>query len=125
MMDNKPTSPAPERTRVKRSPIGQRNKLSVEDKDPNYHYRIVNKAVGRVEQFIEQGYEVAPKTKIGDKRVDNSSALGSASEIAVGGGTVAVLMRQRKDWYDEDQATKQKAILDLEATMNEAAKKGT
>jgi hypothetical protein len=123
-MDNK-TIPAPERTRTKRTPIGQRNKLSVEDKDPDYVYRIVNEAVGRVDQFIEQGYEVAPKTKIGDKRVDNPSTLGSASKIAVGGGTTAILMRQRKDWYEQDQAVKQKAIDDLEATMNEAAKRGT
>jgi hypothetical protein len=119
------TTPAPERTRVKRTPIGQRNKLSVADKDPNYHYRIVNKNVGRVEQFLEQGYEIVPNTKIGDKRIDTPSTLGSASEIAVGGGQTAVLLRQRKDWYDEDQAAKQKAINDLEATMNEAAKKGT
>ena len=122
-MENKP-APAQGAQRVKRTPIGQRNKLAVKDQDPNYHYRVVNDVMDRVEQFKEQGYEVVPETKVGDKRVDNPTNLGSASGISVGNGVKAVVMRQRKDWYDEDQAAKQKTIDDLEATMNLAAKKG-
>jgi len=122
-MENKPTQ-AQVVQRVRRTPIGQRNKLAVKDQDPNYHYRIVNVTNDRVEQFIEQGYEIVPTTKVGDKRVDSPSSLGSATEVPVGNGVKAIVMRQRKDWYEEDQRTKQKSIDDLEATMNQAAKRG-
>ena len=117
------TSPAPV-GRVRRTPIAMRNKLSVPNQDPNFHYRIVNDIDGRIEQFIEQGYEVAPVTQVGDKRVDTPSQLGSAPKVSVGNGTKAISLRIRKDWYAEDQLTKQKDIDELEASMNSAAKRG-
>ena len=107
--------------RVRRNAIGTRNRLSVKDQDPNYQYRIVNVKDDRIEQFIEQGNEIVD-TKVGDKRVDNSSSI--AGQISVGNEVKARVMRQRKDWYNEDQSAKQKAIDDLEATMNTTAKKG-
>jgi len=109
--------------RVRRNSIGTRNRLSVKDQDPNYVYRIVNVNDDRVEQFIEQGYEIV-NTKVGDKRVDAGTPIGSTAQISVGNGTKAVVMRQRKDFYKEDQDAKQKEIDELEATMNNTAKKG-
>ena len=110
--------------RVRRNAIGTRNKLSVKDQDPNYIYRIVNVKDDRIEQFQEQGYELVAGAKVGDKRVDTPSSMGSSAQISVGNDLKAVVMRQRKDFYAEDQAAKQKAIDDLEATMNSTAKKG-
>ena len=112
-------------SRVRRSPIGKRNRLSVENQDPNFAYRIVNDADGRVQDLIDQDYEIVPDSKVGDKRVDSPSGLGSAKLISVGQGMKAVVMRKRRDWYDQDQAEKQKQIMELEASMNEAAKRGT
>jgi hypothetical protein len=109
--------------RPRRQSIGKRNRLSVKDQDPNYVYRIVNVVDDRVEQFIEQGYEIAPAA-VGDKRVDNGTPLGSQKQISVGNETKAIVMRQRKDYYAEDQAAKQASIDALEATMNQTAKKG-
>lgn len=114
--------------RVKRTPIGSRNKLSVSDRDPNYHYRIVNTNMegkeDRVEMFKEQGYEVVPNTNVGDKSVDRPSRLGSGSEISVGQGVKAVLMRIPKEYFEEDQAAKQQRIDDSVATMDaETAKR--
>ena len=110
-------------TRPRRQSIGKRNRLSVKDQDPNYVYRIVNVVDDRVEQFIEQGYEIAPSA-VGDKRVDSATPVGSQKQISVGNETKAIVMRQRKDYYAEDQQAKQDKIDALEATMNLAAKKG-
>lgn len=112
-------------SRPRRTPIGRRNRLSVENKDPNYVYRIVNDVDGRVQDMIDRDYEIVLDAKVGDKRVDSISSLGSATQIAVGKGIKAIVMRKRKDWHDEDQALKQKEIDDLEASMNDAARKGT
>lgn len=122
-MADKPTQAQVSRPR--RTPIGRRNKLSVENKDPNYVYRIVNDIDGRVQDMIDRDYEIVLDAKVGDKRVDSVSSLGSATQIAVGKGIKAIVMRKRKDWHDEDQALKQKEIDDLEASMNDAARKGT
>jgi hypothetical protein len=110
--------------RVRRTPIGRRNKLTVENRDPNYHYRIVNDVDGRVQDMIDLDYELVTDAVVGDKRVDNASPLGSAKQISVGGGVKAVVMRKRRDWHEQDQAEKQRQIDELEASMNEAAKKG-
>jgi hypothetical protein len=73
----------------------------------------------------EAGYEIVPRAasgKLGDDRVDNASSMGSAAEISVGQGTKAILMRQRKEFYDQDQATKQAEIDAIERTMKRESK---
>lgn len=110
--------------RVRRTPIGKRNKFTIENRDPNYQYRVVNDVEGRVQDLLDLDYEIVLDAKVGDKRVDEISSLGSAKQISVGGGLKAVVMRKRKDWFNDDQAEKQKEIDDLEATMNIAAKRG-
>jgi hypothetical protein len=89
-------------------------------------YRVVNDVDDRVEQLLEAGYEVVPQAKVsrrGDKRIDEASALGSASSIPVGKGTRAVVMRQRKDWWAEDQAAKHLRSDQLEQGMKDDARK--
>lgn len=111
--------------RVKRTPIGQRNRLTVKDKDPNYFYRIVNTTDGngidRIEEFKEAGYEVVDNT-VGDKRVDNSTGIGKNPEFSVGGGVKAVVMRIPREYYEEDQSAKMAAIRAQEETMYQDAK---
>jgi hypothetical protein len=111
-------------SRPRRTPIGRRNRLTVENRDPNYQYRVVNDVDGRVQDLLEQDYEIVLDAKVGDKRVDEISSLGSAKQISVGNGVKAIVMRKRKDWFAEDQALRQKEIDDLEASMNIAAKRG-
>lgn len=110
--------------RVRRTPLTVRNRLTVKDRDPNYQYRIVNVKDDRVEQFKEQGYEIVEDAQVGDKRLDAPSSLGSSSEISVGQGMKAVLMRIPKEWYQDDQNAKQAQIDELEATMKSDATKG-
>lgn len=115
-------SRAPEGRPV-RTPITKRNRLTVKNTDPNYHYRIVNSIDDRVEQFLEQGYEIDPQSQVGDKQVDVPSPLGSAKQISVGGGTRAVVMRIPKDYFKEDQAAKQAEVDALEDSMRGDAKR--
>ena len=122
MATEKPT-PA-QVSRPRRTPIGRRNRLTVENRDPAYHYRIVNDVDGRVQDLLDQDYEIVLDAKVGDKRVDDISSLGSAKQISVGKGIKAFVMKKRKDWFQDDQDLKQKEIDDLEASMNIAAKRG-
>lgn len=114
--------------RPRRSPLAQRNRLSLRDRDANYHYRLVNVNLendpDRVESLIEQGYEIVPSKKAGttgDVKVDTPSPVGSAGQISVGRGTKAVWMRIQKDWFNEDQATKQ---AEIDATEQRSKKQG-
>lgn len=114
--------------RPRRAALGQRNRLSLRDRDPNYHYRLVSANLendpDRVENLIDQGYEIVPHKKAGptgDAKVDNPSAMGSAGQVSVGQGTKGVWMRIPKDWYNEDQAVKQKEI---DATEQRSKKQG-
>ena len=103
--------------RPKRVPLAGRNRLSLKTQDPNYIYRIVNDQDDRIERLLEAGYEIDPDSQVGDKRVDNTSSLGSVSTISVGQGVKAVVMRQRREWYAEDQKTKAAQLDEVEATM--------
>ncbi|HET8686210.1 MAG TPA: hypothetical protein VFM18_06045 [Methanosarcina sp.] len=114
------------RGRVKRTPIGTRNRLTVHNKDSKYEYRIVNDVDDRVAAFQQNGWEVvqAKEVSIGDKRLESVSATGSAAEISVGNGTKAIVMRIPKEWFDEDQRAKAAHTDALEQTMKEDAKRG-
>lgn len=112
--------------RPTRTPITQRNRLSVKNQDPGYIYRIVNDEDDRVERLQELGYEIASKEAVGavgNKQVDTASSLGSTAHFSVGKGTKAVVMRQKREYFVEDQATKQAEIDALENTMKGDARK--
>lgn len=112
--------------RPTRTPVGQRNILTVKGKDPNFHYRIVNDLDDRVAQFLEAGYELVEDTvEVGDKRVNAASALGSKKNISVGQGTKAHVMRIKKEWYDEDEATKLRQVAEIERATKAKALDGT
>lgn len=112
--------------RVRRTPVGARNVLSVQGKHPDYEYRIVNDEGDRVEQFKAGGYDVvsASDVTVGDRRINAASAEGSAAQVSVGGGIKAVVMRIKKEWYAEDQEAKIASIAQTEATTQSEALKG-
>lgn len=112
--------------RPRRAPInGIRNILKVNGKDPNYEYRIVNDVGDRVQDFIERGYEVVTDNDVtvGDKRVANPKQAGTPCQVSVGQGIQAFVMRIKKDWYTEDQATKAAVINQTESSMRAEAQK--
>lgn len=116
----------PER-RVRRTPIGKRNVLSVVGKEAGYEYRFVNDTGDRVETFKENGWEVVPNkgVRIGDKRVSAATPEGSIAKASVGDGIQAVLMRIPTEYYEEDQAAKQALVNASEEATRQKALDGT
>ncbi len=106
--------------RPRRTPISSRNRLEVKNKEPGYVYRIVNDVDDRISLLQEQGYEIVPDAKVGiagNRRVDSATALGSSSHVSVGQGTKAIVMRQREEYFREDQATKQAQVDETEQAI--------
>lgn len=107
--------------RVRRTPInGTRNRLTVRGQEPGYVYRIVNDIDDRIQTFQEMGYEVVTEknVSVGDKRIANPTQEGTPVTVSVGQGITGFLMRQKQEWYDEDQAAKNRKTDELEASMH-------
>lgn len=116
---------AKETARTRRSPInGVRNKLNVRGQEPGYVYRIVNDIEDRVQSLQEMGYEIVTDKgcTVGDKRIANPTQEGSPVKVSVGQGVQAYVMRQKQDWFDEDQKAKNARNDELEAQMKREAK---
>jgi hypothetical protein len=105
--------------RVRRSPLDRKNVLNVKGTRPDYAYRIVNDTGDRINDLIEQGWEIdlSEDIRVGDSRIEQSSKLGKVRMVPVGQGVNAVVMRKRKDWYDEDEQIKQDYVKSTEAAM--------
>lgn len=93
-------------------------------KDRDYEYRWVNDISGRVRRFQEAGYEtvtddavIASRTDDGTDRSDGTVIRAQADKNGSMGGMKAVLMRQRREHYDEDQAAKRAQIRKVEAAI--------
>lgn len=112
--------------RVRRTPVGRRNVLTVTGKEPGYVYRVVNDVGDNVQRYLNAGYEFvdASKVTIGDTRIGAPTATGSNAEAQVGGGTKAFVMRQKDEFYQEDQAAKQALVDKMEAATKEKALDG-
>jgi hypothetical protein len=104
--------------RPTRTPLGQRNRLTFGNLDPDYQYRIVNDKDDRIKAALEGGYEfVESDDTLGDVRVAEASKVGKNVSKPVGGGTTGFLMRIKKEWYDEDQQRKLEAVERTESAM--------
>jgi len=113
--------------RVRRTPVGVRNVLTVAGKDPAYEYRILNDTGDRVQQFLDAGYEIvkASDVRVGDKRVNKASAEGSVAQVSVGGGMKGMVVRIKREWYNEDQDAKIRNVAETEAATKQTAIKGS
>lgn len=118
---------APEK-RVARKPMFQRGPQSIAgEKDPNFEYRFVNDVGSRVANFQSAGYELVQDSDIvvGDSRVFDPSDLGSAKCVTSNDGTKSFLMRIKKEWHQEDQATKLQQVNETEKAMKSDASRGS
>ena len=84
------------------------NILTVEGKEEGYVYRWVNDRGTRVDFMKRRGYEVVEDDNIivGSAMPVHKSGSGITTVVDKQDGGKAILMRQRKEWYDEDQAAK-------------------
>ncbi len=83
----------------------------------NFYHRWVADKNERIAMFIEAGYEFVKPNKnmvVGDPTVDTTSVT---DRVKKAGSPPLYLMRQPIEWYNEDQAAKQLAVDELEATM--------
>jgi hypothetical protein len=87
----------------------------------------VNDVDDRIAQFLEAGYELADtdSVQVGDKRVNAPTSLGTKTEVSVGQGVKARVMRIKREWYEEDQARKLAHVAEIERATKEKALDGT
>jgi hypothetical protein len=85
----------------------------------------VNDTPGRVAEFLSMGYEHVEHGKVGESRVDKRSADGSLTQVPVGKGENGYLMRIPKEFWEEDQKTKQEYVDATEAATKRDALDGT
>lgn len=116
MSDEKLTRERP--ARRQRTPIGTGNVLVAEQR-PGYVRRFVNDTNGRVERFIAAGYEPvhSASADLSNGRMKPSSMGDSVIRKPVGGGISAVLMEIPEEFYEEDQAAKQRDVDRIEASL--------
>lgn len=117
---------AQEAKRPRRTPInGTRSILNVVGKDPNFEYRIVKDLGDRLDTFKGNGWEIVNDSSvtIGERRVAIPTQDGSAVTTILDKteGTKGVLMRIRKDWYDEDKAAQAALVDETEASIHRDA----
>jgi hypothetical protein len=119
MTTEKETIAKAPKSRISRTPVGQRNVLTVSGKDPDYEYRIVNDTGDRIATFQDAGYELveASSVRVGDKRVNSPTPQGTKAQVSVGQGDKAFVMRIHKDLYKEDQEAKLQRVRQLEETI--------
>ena len=113
--------------RVARKPLNQRGPQAIAgDKDPSYVYRFVNDTGSRIQNFKAAGYEFVTGDDliVGDNRVSDATDLGSAKRVISNDGTTSYLMRIKKEWFEEDQASKAAALKEQEAAMTKEASTG-
>lgn len=117
---------APER-RVRRASIGRPNVLTVNGKDPDFEYRVVNDTGDRVAEFVDRDWEVvsAKSVRIGDKRVNSSAPEGTVAQANLGRGMKGYVMRIPKEFYEQDQAAKQAEVMKTEQATKQEALDGT
>lgn len=102
-----------------RVPIGaQRDVTTVQGIDTKQFVpRWVNDIPGRIEKFKKAGYEMVESATVGDAHVDGTHNEHGYVSREMGKGTTAYLMQQRRDYYEEDQAAKQKIVDESEESI--------
>ena len=100
----------------------ERRKVTMEDQDPNFVYRMVNtdneRYSGRIDELKKIGYTFANEdVSIGDDHGVEASTVGSQIGKHVGHGTRGVLMKIPRKFYEEDKAAKQAEVDETEKGM--------
>jgi len=111
--------------RPERIPVsGQRDILTVRGKDNDYVYRWIKdeqEQGQRILKFKNAGYVFVDEKdglEVGQNHVYKSKNVGSLIRVPAGQGEFLYLMKQRKEFYTEDQAAKQDQILDTERQLS-------
>ena len=103
---------------------GFRDVLAVHGLDTeNFVFRWVVDRGSRIARLTARGYEPQPQEEgiyVGDARIGVASAVGSTITASAGGGDEKlVLMRIKREWYEEDQKEKADEVDALEESMRQ------
>lgn len=106
--------------RVSRTPLHERDILTVRNKNVNKEYRWVNDIDDRLYRFTEAGWEFVTDKNltVGEPTVNADKELGSVI-VKRSGSRELYLMCIEKEFYDEDQAAKAEKIRETENAMYE------
>lgn len=113
--------PAPEGRKRRNVFNGTESKLSVTKSIPGYHLHVFTDTGNRVQEALDGGYEFVSPDEVGgvsENVVSRNGDLGDRVRFLVnpraeGSEQYGFLMKQRQEWYEEDQAalqTKNNAI---------------
>lgn len=101
-----------------RIPMGSRRNLTtVNDTPDGYVDRWVNDSTGRIARVKQAGYEHVQTASVGDSNVDSTHSEEGVVSRDMGQGVTAYLMRQRKDYFEDDQREKQKVVDESEESI--------
>jgi len=107
--------------RPARVPVGNRPKMAVVGKNPNFEYRWVNDTPGRIALFKQGGWELCTNDEVdvGNFRAEESAGEGSLACQIVDGGTgqKAYVMKIKKEWFLEDQKHNEEEAARNEETL--------
>lgn len=108
-----PTTAVDGTTRKRRSAFnGTEAKLSVRNEIPGYHLHVLTDTGGRIQEAMDSGYEFVRPDEVGgvsENVVSRNGDLGERIRYLVnpraeGSEQYGYLMKQRLEWYEEDQA---------------------
>jgi hypothetical protein len=107
---------------------GTEAKLSVREQIPGYHLHIFTDTGSRIQEALDNGYEFVKPDEVGgvsENVVSRNGDLGERIRYLVnpraeGTEQYGYLMKQRLEWYEEDQA----ALQGRNAQIDAAIKKG-
>lgn len=120
-----------ERRRRTSNLSGRRNRMGIDESNldrENFAYRFVNDEGTRIHDLtVNDDWEVV-QDRDGTTKIDGANV---GSEVAIQAGASktsanvkAVLLRKRKDWYEDDKRSEQRHIDDIEASLKSGAVPG-
>ena len=99
--------------RATRKPLHQRGPLSISgEKDSDFADRLGTDRGSRISNHQEAGWEFVEDANlvVGDSRVKDVSDMGTSKRVTSDDGTIQFLMKIKKEYYEEDRATKQAQV---------------
>lgn len=117
------SSNKPKRTRL-RTKSGARDILNIVGTDPDYVYRFVADRPGRIHLKMDEGWEIVDRKDmeargfrgVGDSRVNQGHEV--SSQVTVRSGEeVLVLMRQPREFHEEDKAEVHSYLDEIESQL--------
>jgi len=112
-------------TRDTRVPInGDRDILTVTDKDPNFHYSLpadTDENGAEIQKMLRAGYQFVQAGKqesVGEVNVYRSTQHGSIMRVPAGAGKYHYLMKIPMQWHKEDMEALEQKNKELEQSLS-------